>query len=1118
MPYSVFLGAFHPNLENAFVQRLRQVRRECGPIAPLVIVTPSRHLLERLQWVLAREGHWLALHFCTLHGLALRILEDATGVPAPPPSALMLREIIRAHLRTVGGPLAGLAELQAGPDSVASTLRDLQEGRVDPRLAHLWLEEQSNASAGRKMEITEMGELTHASELMAFFTDLSDSLLRKNLVTEANLAEMSIEHVPRSGFLARAAWIFYYGFYDLTQIQTDLFHTIASNHAVDAFIPIAVAPKRRARPSYEYANRYFESFLRGLAREITICSDPDPSPLSGLHARLFDLPTGEASPDDAFHVVSVSGGEDEVRTAAKWILRAHEEQGTPFSEIGLVARNWGGYWSRLRRILGEHGIPFTTPEQKPAAEHRLIQTLLALPNFMLDGFRRGAVIELLSSPYVRVPDSIRREPAIWDYASRLAGITTPESWEARLGHLATKISEDSEDELGPAVPRKSIETLLHMVKTLRKAVESLTTGSAPWADHARRLKEIVSTLLITPPAGESPTEEENSIMDQFTTVLGELEMLDGILPAVTADEFYRGLDHALRSIELPAGPPRSDGVKILTAMSARGYAFDLLILLGMNSKGFPRAVEEDPLLRDRSRGLITRRARKEIEKLGHYMRLAEKIAGHEEDRLLLSLLANAARRQMVVLYQRSDDDGAPALASPFVHELQQAAAGGLAPRQEIRLPRPDRQKTNFERSPVADLWTGSFTTPREIAVAGAAVSRPVETLDTFLEYPVEALVRSLGAMKMIESWTVPGAYDGRVRPADPPAIMNSPGGFSPSLLERYVSCPFRFFSERVLDLEPWPDVEEDDWPTPMLLGNFVHSVLARFGRWVDQSGLLRGKVTDWRPAFSKTFDEAIEEFASEPGRGYPTVWEARTGAIRNLLLDRIIPADLERLSTLGADRLLVERKASTLLDLETEGVERHVRLTGRVDRMALLGPHQAPHAVEVIDWKFKTSKTDGFLKSCWQNAARGRNLQPPLYALLAGEILRQEGIQPPADVRTTLVPIGPRLEGDPFRLEAFTNEDWSGERGERLTSLLAGIVHRIHAGDFQLRPAGSHSPCDRCEYRIMCRRDHPPSRRRAEHGATFGWLETVARTDKPESEKKPARTTLSKTRKAKSPS
>ena len=67
--------------------------------------------------------------------------------------------------------------------------------------------------------------------------------------------------VPASRFLQQFSQIFYYGFYDLTQIQIDFFYAVARHYPTTLFFPLL-----SAKPSHEawrFAERFYERYVQG---------------------------------------------------------------------------------------------------------------------------------------------------------------------------------------------------------------------------------------------------------------------------------------------------------------------------------------------------------------------------------------------------------------------------------------------------------------------------------------------------------------------------------------------------------------------------------------------------------------------------------------------------------------------------------------------------------------------------------------------------------------------------------------------------------------------------------------------------------------------------------------
>src|SRR5919108_1643700 len=75
--FRIKTGPFHPDLERALVEDLRQLRKD-DPLGPAAIIVPSAHLLSRVRALLVLEAGLplLNVHFLTFHQVALRLRDE----------------------------------------------------------------------------------------------------------------------------------------------------------------------------------------------------------------------------------------------------------------------------------------------------------------------------------------------------------------------------------------------------------------------------------------------------------------------------------------------------------------------------------------------------------------------------------------------------------------------------------------------------------------------------------------------------------------------------------------------------------------------------------------------------------------------------------------------------------------------------------------------------------------------------------------------------------------------------------------------------------------------------------------------------------------------------------
>src|SRR3972149_230257 len=98
-------------------------------------------------------------------------------------------------------------------------------------------------------------------------------------------------------------------------------------------------------------------------------------------------------------------------------------------------------------------------------------------------------------------------------------------------------------------------------------------------------------------------------------------------PRFSQEEFVQAVQRRIEATRVPIGTELVPGVRVLDAMAARGLAFRVLFVLGLNESVFPRVIREDAFLRDRERRVLET-------SLGY--KIPEKLGGGDGEGLLFS--------------------------------------------------------------------------------------------------------------------------------------------------------------------------------------------------------------------------------------------------------------------------------------------------------------------------------------------------------------------------------------------------------------------------------------------------------------------------------------------------
>ena len=317
----ILLGPFHPHLEDALATEVRAERsREL--LSPLLIVVPSDALRRRVKTLLAREHglHLLNLSIHSFFQLSLRLFEEAHSPQRP---ALcddtFMEEALRRVVTSQPVPpsFAGMMENDGTCATLWQSVRDMKHGLVGPDVA---------------LEALDEGHFTSSDdhglrELFSLYQTVMERFPEWGAEDHGDLDVAAERTVADSRFLAGYRRIYYYGFYDLTQSQLDLFRSVARSHPVSLFFPLVAG-----HPGWSFAQGFFERHLQGLA-------GPDEvKDLTADHPRGQGAGAGVFANDHAVQpdrlpdcsIVSCSGTRDEVLFSAKTILSLVEDEGLDF--------------------------------------------------------------------------------------------------------------------------------------------------------------------------------------------------------------------------------------------------------------------------------------------------------------------------------------------------------------------------------------------------------------------------------------------------------------------------------------------------------------------------------------------------------------------------------------------------------------------------------------------------------------------------------------------------------------------------------------------------------------------------------------------------------------------
>ncbi|HUO05731.1 MAG TPA: PD-(D/E)XK nuclease family protein [Candidatus Binataceae bacterium] len=741
--------------------------------------------------------------------------------------------------------------------------------------------------------------------------------------------------------------------------------------------------------------------------------------IENLRQHLFADTTPPARElDDTVTMVSAPGEMHECVEIARRIV-AEARRGIPFDRIAVLLNEPARYVPYLQEALGRAGIPayFARGTRRPEPGGRAMLALLAcaaenlsarrfseylslaqipepgvgrgdavpavLPGAELSATSLKSDFEIEPEPELATPEITDPAPVVdgtvrapWRWERLLvdaAVIGSAERWERRLKGLESEFrrqeSEIAEHDARAAGIRRNILDLRHLRETavpILSALGDLPRAAAwgDWLGHFRGLAEL-------------------AIRDQAAVLaaLAELEPMAPVGP-VGIGEVRLVLGDRLGRLESPPANRRYGCVFVATPHRARGMFFDVAIAPGLAERIFPRKVAQDPILPDADRA-----------RLGSALARNERRV--DSERLALRIVAGAATSRVMFSYPRVDlDQGRPRVPSFYALEILRAAEGRLPGFDELARRAAGGQSTRLGWPAPIDPSLAIDDAEFDLAVLDRLVDEDPGATVGAANYLLDAnphLARALRARarRWLRRWT---SADGLVDPdqgakAALARHQLSARPYSPTALQNFSACPYRFLLQAIHRLEPREEPEAIDAIDPLTRGGLFHEVQYEVLTALRDRGALPVMPGNLDGA-QKLVDELLETVAArwhdELAPAIERVWSDGIDSIRADLREWLRRAahDPEgwrpesfELSFGLPDRAQADPNSSAA----PVALEGGLRLRGAIDLIERDGAGR----LRVTDHKTGKVRADkNFV------LGGGKTLQPVLYALAAEHLLK----------------------------------------------------------------------------------------------------------------------------------
>lgn len=1063
------------------LQLYRQTLGERPPGVCLWLAPTHRAAQEIRRRLLADSARsYLAPGVTTFEEFAFRVVESAPQ-PARPLDSLAKRRLLRrlvhdALARDELPYFAAIAGSRGFVDLLAEWIAEFKRVEIWPEdFAHAFRQRGSLAAKDR--------------ELHLLYQRYQDELLRHQLYDSEGRLWSAREHL-RAGELGpytRVRLAVVDGFTDFTRTQHEMLEFLGA-HLEDLHITLLLEGDARRDELFaksqstlgELQRRHPQHTLEQLPRG----DQSSWLALAHVESELFKDPRHIAPARDSrgMEIIAAAGRLSELEVVGRRIKQllvdgdpAHAAGPIAAEEIAVVFRSVTDWAPLVREVFEELGIPYVLEAEPSLTERPFALALLNLLRLDQEDWPFRQLLSVVGNNYFSPawpdwlgdssPAAIERVVRRLQVPSGRRMLLEAIEWtqQRENARVAPEGDERREAEGTEVARQQDLEDLAvthALLSQLAAAFEALPR-KADLATWRKALVALVqeSGLLAAASSDDLTTWEALlAAIDRVARLEQHVGNQDNTL---SRGEFYELLSDISRWHRPTCPRDESGRVRILSAPAARALSIPYLFLAGLTERSFPSALREDRLYTEHEYQALCAAG----------LPLELRADQNQKEMLLFYELVTRARLQLTLSYPALDERGEPLLASPFLTELERAfgavgvhrhAETGLSP-----VPR-DHEPASLREARLRGV---------DSSLAGqadtlAALTHSVQTHATGKNIAAGLrLARERGRREVF------GIYEGIVLGEQALARLAAQFGddhlWSPSQLELYAQCPYRFFAEQILRAAPLDELglQIDHARRGWLL----HETLTRLHRDQTADGSAGLSLNEHfaatlagllpTSAMAETLSAALDEINrrviggwAEPYAEQHTAYSAGGSGFDQAPT----PSYFE--VSFGLARQSDDPR-STLEPLVLTDGEITVRIGGRIDRIDV-GRRLDRVVFNVIDYK------TGFVPSAKKlREFHATALQLDIYTAAAEDLLLKADRAIPWNAgywqirkRGFYQPLSLAVEDARSLGRA---PEWETRRQKLLETVVA-LVRSVRAGRFPMR--NEEEDCtSRCIFRTVCR-------------------------------------------------
>lgn len=873
-------------------------------------------------------------------------------------------------------------------------------------------------------------------ELAHIMDAYQEELVRHGECDEDPLLEL-VSVLPQSPLMENAH-VFVDGMHWFTPVHYQLLYTLF-DHAKEAVITIDLPGDEKALQKHNHVGALFSrphEIYRTLRKRYghvpcRFFTEPkrfQQDTLRGL-SDFFTAPPGWQYEGTAIPVIAGYSREQEADGVCRSIVQAVQERGLRYKDIGIMLRESDTYGDVLEKALARYGIPYFTDRQRPMRTHPVSELLENMFLLLQKPFDHDILFRLLKTDLL--PISADEVDELENYCLEF-GIRSYH-WKKEHWPYRRRTGDDEAENVR-----------LARMNELRQRVQQYVAPWLAWGRTSHTGVEWCTGLFEQLQQWQVPQtlyrwceddearqdlESKSAHQQMYKAVIALIDDIVAVGEAITctAEEMTLLIQEGMEDVHYSMIPPSLDHVVVTTV--ERGYSqwWEEVYVMGLNQGVFPQSMGDEGLLKDADRQVLAH--------IG--ITLAEgSLPKAFNENFLLYLACTRARQRVTLSYATTGGDSAGLECSLPLKRMERCHL--VEPAHMVPLSIETGTEYDYMWRP--DQSISLLSTQWPILLQEGSPHSPWFGLYNWARTSSYTDRLRMATAGLGDSNTIP-KVDGDI--VNELFLRNNYMSGSVTRLEKYEQCPFRFYAQYGLGLQPRL-IRQFGSPE---IGTFLHENLRRLGLYLLQQN------QQWRD-LDETQQEKLCQQVAQDIIGEDLYLQETTDAYQQEVEKRLL-ATLRRTATRLTD--WSKHSAFNMVALEQSfgmldgwhsvniplGNERYMRLTGQIDRIDKYTEDGTTYSM-VIDYKSGGTKVEA------QEIYYGLKLQLMTYLLALEE---QEGSIVPAAALYTYVKnprIASKIPLTQAGAEVVANED----KNLKNQGYFAADINVLHLLDDQV---GEHN-------------------------------------------------------------